>query len=52
MKQVTCEPLTDLLEVMTITHSNDSDFAITHTGHVEGVPTIAISIYRGDGIVQ
>jgi hypothetical protein len=49
MKHVTLEQLTDLLEIMTITHSIDSGIAITHTGHIESVPTIAISTCRGMG---
>lgn len=49
MKQVTLEQLTDLLEVMTITQSIDSGFAITHHGHIEGATTILISTCRGDG---
>lgn len=49
MKYVTLEQLTDLLEVMSITHSIDNGPAITHHGHVAGVPTIAISTCRGDG---
>lgn len=49
MKHVTLEQLTDLLEVMTITQSIDTGAYITHHGHIEGVPTIAISTYRGDG---
>jgi hypothetical protein len=49
MRIVTIEELCDLLEVMTIEHSHDSGFAITHLGHVAGQPTIAISTCRGDG---
>lgn len=50
MRRVTLEQLADILEVMTITQSIDSGFAITHHGHVEGRPTIAISTWRGDGV--
>jgi len=49
MQQVTLEQMADLLEVMTITQTTDSGFAITHHGHIEGVPTIAISTPRGAG---
>jgi len=49
MQHVTLEQLCDLLEQMTIAQSIDSGFAITHTGHIEGVPTIAISTCRGTG---
>jgi hypothetical protein len=55
MRRITIEQLADILEVMTITHSIDSGFSITHHGHIEGRPTIAISTCRGkDGgyIVQ
>lgn len=49
MKRITLEHATDLLEVMTISQSIDSGFAITHTGHIEGASTILISTCRGDG---
>lgn len=49
MQQVTLEQLCELLEHMTIAQSVDSGFAIAHHGHVEGVPTIAISTYYGTG---
>jgi hypothetical protein len=49
MENVTINQAADLLEVMTITQSIDSGFAITHHGHIEGVPTIIISTYRGAG---
>lgn len=49
MQHVTLEDFCDLLQVMTITQSTDSGFAITLYGHVEGVPTIAISTHRGAG---
>lgn len=49
MQCVTLEQLADLLEVMTITQTTDSGFAITHHGHIKGVPTIAISTCRGAG---
>jgi hypothetical protein len=49
MKHVTLEQLTDLLEVMTITYSVDNGFAITHIGHIKGVPTIAISTCYNTG---
>lgn len=46
---VTLEQATNLLEVMIITKSINSGFAITHHGHVEGQPTIIISTCRGAG---
>ena len=49
MQQVTLEQLGGLLEVMTVTRSIEIGFAIIHHGHVEGVPTIAISTCRGAG---
>lgn len=49
MRSITLEQLADILEVMTITHSIDSGFAVTHHGHIEGQPTVAISMCRGDG---
>jgi hypothetical protein len=49
MQHVTLKQAADLLKVMTINQSIDSGFAITHTGHIEGVPTILISTCRGDG---
>jgi len=49
MHHVTLEQLCDLLEHMTIAQSVDSGFAITHHGHVEGVPTIVISTFHGTG---
>jgi hypothetical protein len=49
MKRATLEQATDLLEVMTITQSIDNGPAITHHGHIEGVPTIIISTCRGNG---
>jgi hypothetical protein len=49
MQQVSLEQLTDLLEVMTITQTIDSGFAITHHGHIEGAPTIIVSTLRGTG---
>jgi hypothetical protein len=42
MKQVTLKEAADLLEVITITQSIDSGFAIIHHGHIEGQPTIAV----------
>lgn len=50
MRQVTLEQFADVLEIMTITQSIDDGFAVTHHGHVEGQPTIAISTWRGNGI--
>lgn len=52
MRSITLEQLADILEVMTITQSIDSGFAITHHGHVEGQPTIAISTCRGESFVM
>lgn len=49
MRQITLEQLTDILEAMTVTESIDCGFAITHHGHIEGQPTIAISTCRGNG---
>lgn len=49
MQQVTLEQFCDQLEQMTIDQSIDSGFAITHVGHIDGIPTIAISTYRGEG---
>lgn len=49
MRSITVEQLADILEVMTITQSIDSGFAITHHGHFEGQPTIAISTCNGHG---
>jgi hypothetical protein len=49
MKHVTLEQATEQLEVMTITQSIDSGFAITHHGHVEGQPTILVCTCRGEG---
>jgi hypothetical protein len=49
MQHITLEHATDLLEVMTITQSIHSGFAVTHTGHIEGQPTILISTCRGEG---
>jgi len=49
MQHVTLEQMSALLEVMTITQSIESGFAIIHHGHVESVPTIAISTCRGAG---
>lgn len=49
MQHVTLKQLTKILAAMTITQSIDSAFIITHHGHVEGVPTIAISTCRGTG---
>jgi hypothetical protein len=49
MRHVTINTAADLLEVMTITQSIDIGFAITHHGHIEGVPTIIISTDRGTG---
>jgi hypothetical protein len=45
----TTEELCDLLKDMTITQSTDSGFAITHHGHIAGIPTIAISTCHGIG---
>ena len=49
MQHVTLEQMCDLLKHMIITQSIDSGFAIAHTGHIDGVPTIAISTCRGTG---
>lgn len=49
MRSITLEQLVDILEVMTVTLTIDSGFAITHHGHVEGRPTVAISTCRGTG---
>jgi len=49
MQQVTLEQAMEHLQVMTITQSIDSGFAIAHHGHIEGVPTIVISTTRGAG---
>lgn len=49
MRHVTLEQVTEHLEVMTIEQSIESGFAITHHGHIEGVPTIIISTHRGAG---
>lgn len=49
MRRITIEQLAEILEVMTITHSIHSGFSITHHGHIEGRPTIAISTCRGKG---
>lgn len=49
MKHVTLEHATILLDVMTITQSIDSEFAITHHGYIGGQPTILISTSRGSG---
>jgi len=49
MRIVTIEELCDLLEIMTIEHSHDSGFAITHFGQVAGTPTIAISTCCDEG---
>ncbi|WP_158568036.1 hypothetical protein [Duganella sp. BJB476] len=49
MRSITLEQLADILEVMTITRTIDSGFAITHHGHIGGQPTVAISTCRGDG---
>lgn len=49
MRQVTLEQLADILEVMTITQSIDDGFAITHYGHIEGSPTVAVSTCRCQG---
>lgn len=49
MKHVSLEHATYLLEVMTVAQSIDSGFAITHTGHIEGRPTIIISTCRNEG---
>jgi hypothetical protein len=43
------EALCEVLELMTIERSVDSGFAITHFGHIEGQPTIAISTCNGGG---
>jgi len=50
MRHVTLEQFADILEVMTITHSIDSGFAITHHGHIEERPTIAISTSRESAV--
>lgn len=49
MQHFTLQQLVDLLKIMTVTRTIDSGFAITHHGHIEGVPTIAISTHRGAG---
>lgn len=49
MHCITLEQLADILEIMTVTQSIDSGFAIIHHGHVEGRPTIAISTCCGNG---
>jgi hypothetical protein len=49
MKHVSLEQFSDLYEIMTITQSIDSGFAITHTGHIEGQPTILISTCGCEG---
>ncbi|MTW03498.1 hypothetical protein [Pseudoduganella ginsengisoli] len=49
MKHVTLEQFTDILEVMTITQSVESGFAITHFGYVDGRRTVAISTCYGNG---
>lgn len=49
MKHVTLEQATDLLDVMTIQQSINVGSAVTHHGHIEGVPTIIISTCRGEG---
>jgi ferredoxin len=49
MKHVSLEQFSDLHDLMTITQSIDSGFAITHAGHIEGAPTIIISTCRGGG---
>lgn len=49
MQQVTLEQLGNVLEMITVVQSIDSGFAITHIGHIEGIPTIAISTSRGTG---
>jgi ADP-heptose:LPS heptosyltransferase len=49
MQHVSLEQLADLLKVISITQSVDSGFAITHIGHIEGVPTVAISNNRSNG---
>lgn len=49
MMRITLEQATGLLEVMAITLSIDSGVATTHTGHIEGQPTILISTCRGNG---
>ncbi|MCY1561121.1 hypothetical protein D9M68_983400 [compost metagenome] len=48
MRYITLEQLADILGVMTITHSIDCGFAVTHHGHIEGQPTLAISTCRGE----
>jgi hypothetical protein len=49
MRSITLEQLADIVELMTITRTVDSGFAITHHGHVEGQPTVAISTCYGTG---
>ncbi len=49
MRSVSIEEFVDILECMTISHSVDSGFVITHFGEVGGRPTIAISNCNGDG---
>jgi len=49
MRRITLEQLADILEIMTVNESIDNGFAITHIGHIDGKPTIAISTCRGEG---
>lgn len=49
MQQVTLQQMVDLSEAMPITQSIDSGFIVTYHGHVEGVPTVAISTCPGMG---
>lgn len=49
MRQVTNEELAEILEVMTISHSIDSGFAITHFGQIAGQQAIAISTRYAPG---
>jgi len=49
MRYVTIEEFAEIMEVMTISLSIDSGFAITHFGEVGGRPTIAISNCNGVG---
>lgn len=50
MRIVTIEELCDLLEAMTIEHSHDSGFAISHFGHIDGKPVSMINTCLGNGL--
>lgn len=49
MRKITIGEMAGILEIMNITQSIDSGFAITYHGDLEGRAIIAISTYRGDG---